>query len=543
MSAYYHRLLFAPGSPLPGGSQPPPRQSTDTERAVSLVAPGDILALAVHLPGILEQKMGNHFRPGENVTVNEDFSICAAGYGIPYLVGENIVQLQIPFRVAPDRMEAFLFLGRTLGGFLPDINFLKEFVERNGIRFPVSDDELLAAFARAGGEPRGWIRIARGIRPTDGLAIGSRLLLTEKEPAPVASGRVDFREREFVKSVKKGQPVLEVLPAAAATDGFNIYGEPVAGQTIAREYFAPGENLVASGENPQIYNSDLTGCISFYKGQVNVRELLVIEQDVDLTTGNIRYHGSVQIAGSIRAGMIVEAQGDIFVAGTIEPAAIRARGSVFAGGGIFGKPDLKIRSGATVAAEFFQNANICAEGDVLVRNSITNSIVYAGDSVFVGPDPGRIISGIVVSACSIEATEAGNPSGSFTFLRAGLGADLTRRVEKNRTAQSSLVRMRQKIIQSIQVLAAIRDLRELKAVIGGLDPIRRSKINELIGKLRGCEEKIRVLASTAARYETMARQRRRPYIKIGTRLWSGVKVLLDDRPIEILDAREACTFH
>ena len=57
-------------------------------------------------------------------------------------------------------------------------------------------------------------------------------------------------------------------------------------------------------------------------------------KNVDLSTGNLAFEGTIVISGDIAAGMEVKASGDIIVGGMVEAAMLEAKGNVEVKGGI-----------------------------------------------------------------------------------------------------------------------------------------------------------------------------------------------------------------
>ncbi len=502
------------------------------------VGPGDLLAQAVHLPGGGGLRTpGHRFRPGRNTLVDAEGSIRATAYGLASLGADDLLHVDEPLVVSGDRMEAYLYRARCDSGFFPDADCVRELLVKNNI----SRISLPVPFP----ESPGWILVARGEAPVHGSSRRTRFFreeLNENGKKPLDRARIDHRERGFVKQIRRGEPIFEQLPPEAPRDGVDVFGQKIQGEMENFPGFQPGANLEIDSGRPAVWVATIDGCLSVQHDTVDVLELLSIEGDVDLNTGNIRYHGSVRVAGGIRPGMIVNAGGDIMVGGEIEQAELRCGGSLYVAGGIIGKGKRKITAGHMVVAAFIQNSNVYAGGDVLVSRYIVNSMIFSGDSIQVGPDPGRIISGIVVAGHGIEAVEAGNSSASFTILRAGLGNELHERLEAARAKTDELDHKKQALIGRITRTAGVPDLSRLKAAYGALDETLRAKISVDLAELRDLNLDLKETREEINRYEQMLKSKLRPYVKISEKILEGVRIVIQNREFPITGEEPGRTF-
>jgi uncharacterized protein (DUF342 family) len=94
---------------------------------------------------------------------------------------------------------------------------------------------------------------------------------------------------------------------------------------------------------------------------------------VDMSTGHIQFEGSETVVGDVKAGMKIQAAGDVTIGGVVEAAEIRADGDITIKGGIIGHGEwseavaahvdtARIVSGGSVHTRFAENAWIEAAG-------------------------------------------------------------------------------------------------------------------------------------------------------------------------------------
>ena len=78
--------------------------------------------------------------------------------------------------------------------------------------------------------------------------------------------------------------------------------------------------------------ADLDGQLVENNNKIIVDPTIEIKGDVDLSTGNIDFNGSVLIKGSVQAGFAVRADGDVEIRGTISGGNVEAKNIIVFGG-------------------------------------------------------------------------------------------------------------------------------------------------------------------------------------------------------------------
>jgi uncharacterized protein (DUF342 family) len=107
------------------------------------------------------------------------------------------------------------------------------------------------------------------------------------------------------------------------------------------------------------------------QGRIEIREVWIIEGDVDNRTGNIRFEGPVKIKGIINPGFEVEAK-SVHCEGIEKHTIVKTSGDLVVDGGIIGG---RVFAGGNVSARFFNCTNLTAIGDIDVKLSVINSEV------------------------------------------------------------------------------------------------------------------------------------------------------------------------
>lgn len=210
-------------------------------------------------------------------------------------------------------------------------------LEELRVKHCFNQDEIVRAMETK--EP-GIFEIATGIQPKQGkdgwIEIKVDLEIQEG-PIEKNDGRVDFREIKTIPKVERGKVIALIHPPIPGQIGYTVTNEPIpakqtlpivlkAGKGIA---VADGKIVATESGRPKIEQ----------RGQlvkVSIMPKLKHIGDVNLTSGNIRFIGDVEILGEIEERMLVEAVGDIMVNKTVNMATLTSSGAIISYGNIIG---------------------------------------------------------------------------------------------------------------------------------------------------------------------------------------------------------------
>lgn len=313
--------------------------------------------------------------------------------------------------VARDASAAGLVIGPGSGDRSTARPACLEAIEKAGIRVTAAVAAVVDALL-AGTEDR--TVIANWQPPLDGE--DARIDWAVKNPldqAPSDDTEASHYERSGVVLVKEGQVLAHVTEPTAGTDGRDVRGRVVKAR--------PGKALPIQIDTSSIYRNDqgqwvstMDGMLRCSAGRLQVRPLVDIAGNVDFSTGNIRFHGSVRVKGDVLDRFVIEAGGDIEVFGTIEAAHLTAKGSLIARGGIAAYPDGIITVDADVTARYIENARIAVGGNVVAERTIMNSEMKVAGNVAV--PRGALAGGTLTLGGRLEAAVLGTPAGAQTRI-------------------------------------------------------------------------------------------------------------------------------
>ena len=367
----------------------------------------------------------------------------------------------INFRVSNDLMEVemeFLPSGpRTLPPACEDV---RAGLQELGVKFGIFEDALREICANPMFE-RGFL-VARGRAPEVG-ADGYVKFLVETErtlrPKEQADGTMDYRDLGYTVNVHKGQPLCEIHHAQKGADGMDVYGQVLEGRWGKDPPSPLGKNTEMNEDNTLLLAS-CDGSVSVTRGIANVIDQLVINGNVDNSTGDINFPGNVVVKGDVVAGFRVTAAGNISVQGSVEGAQLEAKGDVAVAEGVNGMERGSISAGGSVRSKYIQSCFVNAQGDVYADSIMYCNIECAGNLELSGKR-GRLIGGRAVVVGFIRANTIGTDSHVPTVLSLGQAGGLEKEIGAFNRELAGYVKEEGRLTQLMERLEALRQQNRL----------------------------------------------------------------------------------
>lgn len=319
--------------------------------------------------------------------------------------------------VSRDRMEA------TMQIEVPKKNARKfslkevyEEIEAAGVVFGLDRDTIELAYNRPGIKTT----IANGQKPEDGKNAYIQYLIdleNKGRPAELDNGSVDYKDLSLFTSVSKDQPLAEKIMPTPGVDGIDVLGQTVLAKPGKDIPFPLGKNVIVSSENKIV--SSIAGQFIITNNKLNVIPVIEIKEDVDLSTGNIEFVGSVIVRGSVQTGFFVKAEENVEIMGSVSGGTIEGK-NVIIRMGIQGMNTGYIRAKENVTAKFLENAAVYAGQDIIVGDVVLHSHVSAGRCVIIDGRRGQVTGGRVIAGEEIRAKIAGTHRAPNTDLEVGV---------------------------------------------------------------------------------------------------------------------------
>ena len=244
------------------------------------------------------------------------------------------------------------------------------------------------------------------------------------------TGRADYRQKAAHESVTKGTLLARQIPVQNGKDGENVFGKPTPAEKPIEYYPKVGKN-VRFNLQENTYSAETNGRVRLSNDVLSVDEVYVIEENVDITTGNISHTGAVVVNKDVLNGAKIEAVGNIEVHGIIENAEIRTGGDLTVHGGIRQSEDHMIVVEGGIHAKFIDGGYIQANADIVVESEIINSTVKTLGSVII--PGGHIVGGEMVALKGIYVGYAGTKSDTPTKLVTGENFSIRNKLSLRKT--------------------------------------------------------------------------------------------------------------
>jgi uncharacterized protein (DUF342 family) len=239
----------------------------------------------------------------------------------------------------------------------------------------------------------------------------------KKPPEVDRSGlTVDWKEVSPFQMVKPGDLLAHRVAEVVGRQGANVMGQPLPHKTVQPAALRCGENVTESAVG---FEAAVQGRLSFEKGVLSVSPVLELAQGVSYKTGNIHFRGDVVIHQSVADGFVIEAEGALTLDCVLDAWQVKAGHDLATNSGIVGKAGSHIEVGGSLRAKYLNHVSMTVQGDVLIENSILNSVVRSRGKLVLG-EKGIVAGGSLHTLSGIDTFHVSTPTGPRTELACGI---------------------------------------------------------------------------------------------------------------------------
>jgi len=407
--------------------------------------------------------------------------------------------------VSKDQMEVIMYplIGITDGG-LTTLEEVLDACHRENIKVDINEKLVEKQILVANPVE---IAIGKGVKPEDGKDgyLEFKVDMSAKPQfIPKDDNSVDYKNSMQVTLVNIGDVLADVIPPTEGEDGMDVRGSPIKAKAGEKAKYFVGEG-VEEKDGHLIVTA--AGTPSVQDDLIMVHRNYVLQGDVDLSSGNINFPGTVVIHGNVTDGFEVVAEEHVVVNGLISGAKIKAKGYVKCAGGIQGKGKAEITAGSFVAATFVSAATIIAEGDIVITKDILHSNVSCLGELRLG---GSIIGGVATAFKGVECGELGSESGVKTTVNIRTHY----RQEKARALANSIMTDVTAIFEKYVIWNKAKSLSEAE----------EKELMQAITKLQDLITKRQMYDSRVAKYDAMVFENKTAKVKLLGTLESDVSI-------------------
>ena len=340
----------------------------------------------------------------------------------------------VEISIDPNKTTAFITFSKPEnGGMDVTVEKIMQILEDNFVSHGIQEDTIKMAVEQKRYNEN--ICAAKWTEPQNGIdGVVQYYFNKDKHIAPIEDeqGNVDYKNLGLINNIMVGTPIAEIsLP----TEG--VPGTDITGATVPQKVGVPARYNVGAGT--QLMNNDtqivaaVSGNLIFKNGAFVVEEKIVINGDVDVSSGNIDFIGDITIKGGVFEGFRVASKRSITIMGLVAKAEIVADGDILIKGGAVNS---KIVSKANVKIGFCENTNITAEGNV-ESPSFIGGEVFASEKI-IASGKGVLVGGKYTALNGIEASVIGSENYTKTIVTLGNNAVLNEEREKLEKENASL---------------------------------------------------------------------------------------------------------
>ncbi|OGJ87751.1 MAG: hypothetical protein A2268_02545 [Candidatus Raymondbacteria bacterium RifOxyA12_full_50_37] len=374
------------------------------------------------------------YAPGTNVTKTQTGKgeVYAAGVaGWVVVLNESLCvfpcdqDCAIEVRIAKDKLSAMadFFPGRGTGKKLSKETVLAALAQA-GVKAGVAVSEINSAIdvVNRTGATQKNVAVAKAklpMRGSDGkIELKFNTQQQEYDFKILPDGRIDYKNSVNLVTVKKNDLLAVIIPPVPAVPGTDVFGAAIPIAPSKEAMCCPGAGVRAEKNGRELY-AMASGLVMFHNNVLEVVEVFSVDSDVDFSTGNINFNGTVLVNGDIKEGFEVKAAGDIVVKGNVESARIEAGRDVIIRGGVISKGKGLVSAGRNISADYVQNARIEAQGTITLGNFAVNSYLCTSQKLIMKTKRGAVIGGEVYAQKGLDVRTLGSDAGIKTFVEAG----------------------------------------------------------------------------------------------------------------------------
>jgi len=288
------------------------------------------------------------------------------------------------------------------------------------------------------------VTVAKGKYPINGSNAKFKPLTDDARkrvlrPQLREDGTADMRDLGAEVTVDPDYPLLQKIPPSKGRVGFTVFGQELEARDGEDRDFKPGEGTRVSDTDTNLIVADRTGMPSFNENSVQVDDVMQLN-NVDVSTGHVKFKGSVIVTGNVSEGMKVTCTGDITVGGYVDSAELYADGNITVRKGCIGHlihsgdnaehdedadewiPDVstKLVAGGSIWCAYAQYSYFEAQTGVNTDKQLTHCHVITKGPLAIGGEGrnarGKLIGGTIETCDHVYCGQLGAPAGTKTRI-------------------------------------------------------------------------------------------------------------------------------
>lgn len=331
--------------------------------------------------------------------------------------------------VSADRLEAYMIFPTEQRKVHISVDYVEQILRRNGVVYGIDREKISNALEqKCFGEK---VLVACGDKPLEGEDGAYKFFFNtdpSRKPLELEDGRVDYQNVDIFEEVQKGQTLVRYIPPKPGRKGRCVRGMPLPGLNGKEQPVLQGKGFYLD-EDGITYVAAVDGVIEYIDDQIQIYESLIINEDVNVSYGNIKFHGCVHILGNVGANVEIDADGSVVVDGTVEAADIISGGDVLIKNGMVGAGKGYIHARGNISGNFFEACELRAGANIEAGYLMNSESVTEKRVVMMGRR-GSIIGGKTRALYEVEAQRIGNRAKLETQIEVGTNEEILQHIQE-----------------------------------------------------------------------------------------------------------------
>jgi len=444
--------------------------------------------------------------------------------------------LKILVTISPDELKAFVTLYSQEGSMPATKNEIMRALENQKVTFGIKENVINfytenpiynEAFCVAEGMP--------AQNGKNGVVIYHFDTTIDKTPTLLEDGRINYRELNLIQSVEEGQILCTLQPPVMGTQGKNVRGRVIPTVNGRPAVLPRGKNVVLS-EDGQSIKATTAGEIEYLdQSKVSVYTNHEIPADVDNSTGNVSFVGSVIIKGNVLSGFSVEAGGNVEVYGVVEGATIKAGGNIILRRGMQGMGKGSLMAGGDIVARYIEYSNVEAKNNIQ-SEAVMHSNIKCGNKLELTGRKGLLVGGTCKVGNIIVAKVIGSHMATNTDLEVGVDPTIRERYKK---AKEDIVSMESDINKANQAIVILKKIES----VGALTPEKQEILTKSLRTKIYLSSNLEEVKKEMIVLDGKLQQEANGKVRALSFIYAGVKVSIGTCMMYVKETLQYCTLY
>ncbi len=450
------------------------------------------------------------------------------------MAGQN--ELKISVTLSPDELKAFITIYPSEDEIKVSKDDIISALQSQKITYGIKEDAITDLCEKSVlGES---ICVAEGIPAQNGKN-GSVVYhfdtTVDKTPTILEDGRINYRELNLIQSVKQGQLLCTLEPPVMGTQGITVKGKVIPAVSGRPAVLPRGKNVHISEDGQKLIASTDGEVEYLDPTKVSVYTNHEVAADVDNSTGNVTFVGSVIIKGNVLSGFSVEAGGNVEVYGVVEGATIKAGGNIILRRGMQGMGKGTLIAGGDIVSRYIEYCNVEAKNNIQ-SEAVMHSNVKCGNKLELTGRKGLLVGGTSKVGKIIIAKVIGSHMATVTDLEVGTDPTVRERYKKVKEEIASNDSDIKKADQAITILKKLEGM-------GALTPEKQEILTKSVRTKIYLSSRLEELKKEIVILDEKLQQEVNGKVRSLNTIYPGVKVTIGTCTMYVKEPLQYCTLY